>query len=309
MREGFDVVVIGGANSDYLIKGSALPRGGETIDGTQFDHAPGGKGANQAVAAARLGARTAFIGMVGLDDRGEQLVRAAQREGVDTSWLMRSADAPTGAALVMVDDQGQKQIMTAPGANRRLGAAEVRRAAALIRAAKVVLMQLETTIEAVVEAATIARDAGAAIVLDPAPPSTSGTLPDELLAMITLLKPNAHEAEALVGTKVHDVNSARDAAKRLMDKGVGAVVVQAGSGGNLAVWRGGERYMPNLPVESVDATGAGDAFAAALAVMLAEGRDIEQTARFGHAAAALATTKLGAQAGLPTRAAVEALLK
>jgi ribokinase len=205
----------------------------------------------------------------------------------------------------MVDGRGEKAILIAPGANGRMSAADVDAAAGLIQSARVVLCQLEIPLETVLTACRLARAAGARVVLDPAP---ARPLPDELLRLLDVIRPNSHEAETLTGVKVHDRASARQAADQLLSRGVGAVAVQAGDEGNLLVWSDGECWMPKLPVHSIDATGAGDAFAAGLAVMLAEGRPLSEAGPYANAAAALATTVVGAQAGLPTRDAVLRLL-
>jgi ribokinase len=224
---------------------------------------------------------------------------------VDTRYIVRDTEAPTGVALVMVGEGGEKQILTAPGANRRLTAADVRAAAAAIAKTQSVLIQCEVPLETVGTAARLGREAGARVVLDPAPPIS---LPDELLRLVDVIKPNAGEADALTGVRVHDRASARAAAQHLLARGVNIVAVQAGEEGNLLVWHDGECWLPPVPVKSVDATGAGDAFAAALTVRMAEGCSLQEAGAAANAAAALTTTALGAQAGLPRRAAVLALL-
>jgi ribokinase len=305
----WDVVVVGGANTDFLVQGSALPKPGETIDGETFQTAPGGKGANQAVAAARLGARVAFVGRLGTEERGDEIMDILRREGIDTRYVSRDRNAPTGVALIMVDKAGEKQIMTAPGANHRLRERHVQRAATVIRRARVVLMQFEVPSKTVLKAARLAREAGAKVVLDPAPPRRTSR---ELLALIDLIRPNASEAEALTRINATNRTSARRAAQKLFVAGARAAALQAGTGGNLLVWQagdGGECWIPKMRVKTVDATGAGDAFIAALAVALAEGQSFEIAGVFASAAAALATTKVGAQAGLPFRQEVFALMR
>lgn len=302
----FDVVVVGSANVDYLVRGPRLPQPGEALEGSEFQQAPGGKGANQAVAAARLGARVALVGRMGTDAPGDTLLSALAAEGVDISFLTRDASAQTGTALVMVGRTGEKQILAAPGANRHLEVADIHRAAEALAATRVLLAQLKIPLESVIEAIRIARSHGARVVIDPAP---AIPLPNEFLRLVDVLRPNSSEASVLTGIEVVDRASAREAGKQLIDRGAGAVAMQAGEEGNLLLWRGGERFLPKIPVRSVDATGAGDAFAAALAVRLAEGASLPDAACFGNAAAALATTSLGAQAGLPRRAAVLQLLQ
>lgn len=302
----WDVVVVGGANMDYLARGPSLPTPGATVQGSEFQEAPGGKGANQAVAAARLGARVALLARVGEDERGNAILERLAAEGVDARFIGRDRSAPTGVALIQVDARGEKQILTAPGANERLGVGDAELAAPAIRSARVILMQLEAPLDTVIVAARFGRDAGARLILDPAPPTK---LPDELLGILDVIRPNAGEAEVLTGVRVTDRRTARDAAVRLLARGVGAAVVQAGSEGDLVVWADGEHWLPRIPVESVDATGAGDAFAGALAAMIAEGRSLTEAGRFASAAAALTTTKLGAQAALPRREDVLALIE
>ncbi|HEX5840748.1 MAG TPA: ribokinase [Anaerolineales bacterium] len=301
-----DIVVIGGANMDYLIRGEKLPQPGETAKGDLFQEAPGGKGANQAVAATRLGARVAFIARVGADRRGREIVKRLKEEGVNTKFIVRDQIDHTGVALVMVGGDGEKQILSVPGANDELSVDQVRRAAAAIQAARVLLTQLEVPLETLLLAARLAREAGAKVLLDPSPPTS---LPDELMQLVSLIKPNAREAEALTGILSKDRDSARKAAQRLIERGVGSVAVQAGDDGNLILTPEQEYWFPRIPVQSIDATGAGDAFAAGLAVGLLEERPWPEIGALASAAAALTTTKLGAQAGLPTREQVSELLK
>jgi len=298
-----DVVVIGGANTDFLVRGASLPAPGSTREGEEFQEAPGGKGANQALAVARLGARVAFIGRVGSDARGKALLNRLSAEGVDVRAVSIDPVAETGVALVMVDAQGEKQIMTAPGANHRVHAEDIAGAAALIAKASVVLLQLELPLPAVEAAIQLARASGAHVVLDPAPPRE---LSEELLRDVHILRCNAAEAEVLTGIAVSDAASARKAAENLLRRGVGAVVIGAPAG-NLLCSAEVQLWVPHLRVNVVDATGAGDAFAAALAVCIAQGDELSRATRYANTAAALKTTKLGAQAGLPTRAEVERL--
>lgn len=302
----WDIVVVGGANTDFLVRGQRIPQRGETVQGNEFQQASGGKGANQALAAARLGAQVAFVGRVGKDDRGDALVAHLREEGVETRYVVRDDAAYTGVALVMVEEKGEKQIMVAPGANQRLNPNDIRAASEAIRQAKFVLTQLETSLEVLKEVAQLAHQANIPVLLDPAPPVR---LPDEVLRYITVIKPNSTEARALTDIEVTDRASARRAAEALLGRGVSTVAIQAGEEGNLILSREGEWFMPRLRVKSVDATGAGDAFAAAFAVALAEGKSVAEAGRFANAAAALKTTVLGAQAGLPKREDVLNLLK
>jgi ribokinase len=301
----FDVVVIGGVNTDYLIRGAELPGPGSTVDGAEFQEAPGGKGANQAVAAARLGARVAFVGRVGADGRGKALLAGLQSEGIDVRAVTIDPDVATGAALVMVDARGEKQIMTAPGANHRVRPDDLAGAAELIARAAVLLLPLELPQPAVEAAVGLGRAAGAHIVLDPAPPRA---LPEDLLRDVHVIRPNAAEAEVLTGIAVSDRATAKRAAENLLRRGVGAALIGA-PGGTLLLSSEAELWVPWLDVHALDATGAGDAFVAALAVCIARGDDLGPATRFANAAAALQTTTLGAQAGLPAREQVERFLR
>lgn len=302
----FDAVVVGGANFDYLIRTPELPRPGRTVAGEEFQEAPGGKGANQAVACARLGMSVAFIGAVGDDRRGKAIVDRLNQEGVDTRFIARVSRDHTGIAVIQTDVKGRKQIATAPGANLQLTTDMVVEAEEAIRRAAVLLLQLEVPLDAVSKAVNVASDADVRIVFDPAPPRS---LPIRLLRRIDILKPNAHEASVLTEVDVHDRDSALRAARTLRKRGVSTVAIEAGEKGNLVVWDGGEEFVPRMKVKSVDATGAGDAFAAALAVAVCEGMSMRDAAWFASAAAALKTTKLGAQAGLPHRGEVDRFLR
>src|SRR3981189_2150251 len=301
----YDVVVVGKANIDYLVRGPRLPGPGQSVNGDAFQEAVGGKGANQAVAAARLGARVALVARVGRDSRGDVVLARLHDEGVDTRFVTRDPEEPTGVALCQVGASGEKQILSASGANARLTAALVREAAPALTSARVVLCQLGVPLEAVEEALRIARSVRVLVMLDPGPPAP---LPNGLLAQLDVIRPNASEAQILTGIRVRDRNGAREAARDLLRRGVKTAVVQAGDDGDMALSRDRELWLPRFEVKRVDATGAGDAFASALAVCLAQGKPLEEAGPFASAAAALATTHLGAQASLPMREAVLQLL-
>jgi len=301
----WDVVVIGGINSDYLIRGRRLPGPSMSLDGEQFLEAPGGKAGNAAVAAARLGARSAIVGCVGPDERGRLLVDGLTAEGVHVVRVSFEAHAPTGAAVIQVDGSGQKQILAALGANLQLTTRDVEAAADLIRSSRVLVAQLEVPVECVAAAIRIASDAGVRVVLDPAPPRT---LPDDLIPRTDVMRANASEVEALTGVRITDRASAREGARALLARGTGAAIVEA-PGGNLLVGESGEEWIPELHADRVDATGAGDAFAGGLAVALSEGQSLPDAARFASGVAALATTALGAQTALPRREALQAFLE
>ena len=302
----YDVVVVGKANVDYLVRGPRLPAPGESVNGDAFQEAAGGKGANQAVGAARLGAKVALVARVGRDARGDAVLAKLHDENVETRFVTRDSEQPTGVALCQVAASGEKQILSAAGANARLTSACVREAAAAIGSARVVLCQLGVPLDAVEEAVRLGRNARCVVVLDPGPPAR---LPDSLVAQLDLIRPNTSEAEILTGIPVRDRGSAREAALDLLRRGAKIAAVQAGEHGDVLISREREVWLPRFDVNRVDATGAGDAFASALAVCLAEGRSLEDAGPFASAAAALATTVLGAQASLPRREAVLRLLR
>lgn len=299
--------MLGGANTDYLVRGNTMPAPGQTVEGFEFQTGPGGKGANQAVAAARLGARVAFVGRVGTDARGQELVAQLKTERVDCRYVVHDRRHATGVALIMVSKDGEKSILTAPGANGHLALADVRQAARAIASTRVLLMQFEAPQPMVLAAARLAHEHGARVVMDPAPASYVPA--DDLLRLVYLIKPNAHETESLTGINPRNRAGARRAADRLLERGVKAACIEGGHKGNLLVWSGGELWLPRIRVRAVDATGAGDAFAAGFAVAMAEGQPLPAAARFANAAAALKTTRVGAQAGLPRRKAVLALAR
>ncbi len=224
-----DVAVVGKANIDYLVRGPRLPVPGQSVNGDVFQEAAGGKGANQAVGAARLGARVSLVARVGRDARGDAVLAALRDEGVGTRQVTRDPEEPTGIALCQVGASGEKQILSAAGANARLTAAFVRDAADVLRSARVVLCQLGVPLEAVMEAVRIGRAAGARVVLDPGPPAP---LPDELIACLDLIRPNTSEAQVLTGIRVCDRDSARAAGRELLRRGARAAAVQAGEHGS-----------------------------------------------------------------------------
>jgi ribokinase len=302
----WDIVVVGGAYTDYVVRGSRLPKPGETIQGKDFLIAPGSKGSNQAVAAARLGARVAMVAKVGSDERGNDIIDKLKEEGVDTQYMVRDIQTPTGISLIQVDEHGQKQMMISSSASQQLTKEEVKQAADAIKSAKILMTQFEIPLAAAREAIRIAHDAGVQVLLDPAPPMQ---LPDDLFQEMDVIKPDTKEAEAITGVHVQDRDSAKQAAMKLLQKGVKIVAVQAGDTGDLLVWHDGECWLPRIPVHSVDTTGAGDTFAAALTVALVEEQALREAGQFANAAAALATTKLGGRPSLPRRNEVDNLLK
>ncbi len=299
------IVVFGSVNMDLVVRAPRLPVPGETLGGHEFFTAPGGKGANQAVAAARLGAPTVMVGRVGGDAFGAELLESLRAADVDAAGVLVDGETHSGVAVIVVDEAGQNQIVIAAGANGRVGAADVARLRPFLEGAALLLLQLEVPLPAVVAAAKAARQAGVLVVLDPAP--ARADLPDELYRSTNILTPNEVEAAHLVGFPVDSLEAAAEAARRLRQRGVETVVVKMGAKGAFCATEGDRFFVPAFPVEAVDTVAAGDAFNGALAVALAEGRPLREALRWAAAAGALSVTRRGAQPSMPTRAEVEAL--
>lgn len=300
------LVVIGSLNMDLVARVSRLPRPGETVLGRELQLIPGGKGANQAVAAARLGARCALVGRVGHDSHGDALLESLRRDGVETEHVQRTADCGSGIALIGVDERGENAIMVIPGANGRLVAADIVAIESVIAGARLVLLQLEVPPETVIAAVDLARCHHVPTLLVPAPAPSVFPAP---LWRVDVLCPNETEAERLTGVAVRDVEHAAQAALILQQHGVRRPVITLGADGAFFKDESGHgELVPAFAVEVVDTTAAGDAFAGALGVALAEGRPLRDAVRFACAAGALATTRHGAQPSLPTREQVRQLL-
>jgi ribokinase len=300
-----DILVIGSSNTDMIVQAPRIPRPGETILGGTFNTAAGGKGANQAVACARAGGKVTFVARVGRDMFGEQALQGFRQDGIDVTYVKQDDTAPSGVALIMVDEHGENSIAVASGANNNLGKADLEAARAAFQTADTVLMQLEIPLETVEAAARMAREQGIRVILNPAP---ACTLSDALLQNVSILTPNETEAELLTGIIVQDETSARKAAEVLIGKGVKTVILTLGAAGAYLHTDTFQGMIPSYPVEPVDTTAAGDTFNGVLAVALAEGRSLEQAVTFANAAAALSVTKLGAQPSAPDRESVEAFL-
>ncbi|MDN5383458.1 MULTISPECIES: ribokinase [Streptomyces] len=295
------IAVVGSLNLDLVTPVPRHPVPGETVLGGDITEHPGGKGANQAVAAARLGGRVALIGRVGEDDAADAMTAAVRAEGVDTTHLLRTPGVPTGRALITVDPSGENAIVVSPGANSRLTADDCRRAGEVLGRARVTVLQQEVPDEANHAAAGLA---GGVVVHNPAPAVTGAVPPRR----VDVLVPNRTELAALAGTPVpRTTDEAAAAAGKL--RGAGAVVVTLGGDGALLLEGTARLHIPAFAVEPVDTTAAGDCFCGALAVALAEGRTLEQAARWACAAAALSTTRAGAQPSLPRRDEVEKALR
>ncbi len=299
------IVVIGSSNTDMILQMQRIPRPGETILGGQFSMAAGGKGANQAVGAARAGGRVVFVARVGRDLFGEQAVKGFRQEGIDVQYVTQDDQAASGVALIFVAADGENSIGVASGANARLSPADLEGSKAAIASADTVLMQLETPMETVQAAAAMAGAAGVRVVLNPAP---AQPLADELLRHVSILTPNETEAELLTGIKVESEKGAAEAAAALRARGVTTVVVTLGARGAFVVSDEFTGLVPSFSVKAVDTTAAGDIFNGALTVGLAEGRPLREAVRWANAAAALSVTKLGAQPSAPARSEIEALL-
>jgi ribokinase len=300
------IVVVGSASTDLIVRVPRIPAPGETIIGSEFLTAPGGKGANQAVAAARAGARVSLVAAVGADSAGDALVTNFRRDKIDVKRLVRDRRASSGVAFIFVGDDGQNAIAVAAGANRRLSAAHVRRARSEIARAAIVLIQLETPMATVAATIAVASDAKVPVILNPAPATK---LDDKLLRTTAVLTPNETEATLLTGVRVRDERSARRAAEALRARGAATVIVTLGATGALLVNGAGAKLIPGFRVNAVDTTAAGDVFNGALATRLAEGAAIEQAIRFAHAAAAISVTRIGAQPSIPARSEIERFLR
>lgn len=292
------IVVVGSSNMDLVVKSARIPVPGETILGGDFLMVPGGKGANQAVAAAKLGARVHFVARLGNDLFGRKSLENFRLGGLDATYVSLTSDAPSGVALITVDEAGNNAIVVAPGANARLSPDDVRRAEAEIRSAGAVVAQLEVPLATVQCAAEIACKAGVPFLLNPAP---AQPLDESLLSKAAVLTPNESEAQILTGIEVVDEDSARKAARKLLDAGAKAVIVTMGARGFLLAEDGATEFVPAMKVKAVDATAAGDAFMGSLAVGLAQGQSLREAALFANRVAALSVTRLGAQTSMPTR--------
>jgi ribokinase len=295
--------VVGSLNMDFVVRVETLPLRGQTVSGRGFTMVPGGKGANQACAVGRLNGVGRMIGRVGADVFGERLKQSLRSAGVDVSHVLATPDEATGVALIPVESGGQNQIVVAAGANGRLTPRDVE-AALVGQGGGLLLLQLESPLETVAAALALGRSSRATTILDPAP---ARPLETTLLQQVDILTPNESEALSLLGERGSEVTLADAAAlaRRLRQLGPPTVILKLGAAGAWLEAEGQSRHFPTPKVEAIDATAAGDTFNGALAVGLAEGRAVDAAIRFANAAAALSVTRLGAQASIPDRAAVE----
>ena len=303
---GAKIAVVGSLNMDLVVRAPHMPIPGETVIGSDFRTIPGGKGANQAVAAARLGAEVTMIGRVGDDDFGRAQLRNLGELAIDTTHVTVDPEAATGIALITLDASGQNSIVLAPGANMRLTKEDINAAQGAIIQSDVLVLQLESPLEVVTYAIDIAYAEGVKVILNPAP---ARPLPKETLARLDYLIPNESETALLTGIEVADINSAKEAAERLREEGVGTVILTLGARGAFLVSAEESVHVPGYSVEVVDTTAAGDAFVGGLAMALAQGQNLAKAVRYANAAGALAVTRLGAQPSLPTHQEVEEFMK
>lgn len=299
------LVVLGSVNADHVLQVASFPRPGETLHGHSYCVIPGGKGANQAVAAARLGADIAFIACVGDDSFGHQMRDTFAREGMNTEAVMIEDNMPTGIAMIQVAATGENSICISAEANGCLTPERLAPHHHLIEQADTLLMQLETPMETIEAAAKIAKQADTRVVLNPAP---AQPLSDDLLQHLDMITPNETEAELLTGVKVDNVTTAQQAADALHAKGIKQVMITLGSQGVWLSDNGKGRQVPGFRVDAKDTTAAGDTFNGALLTALQEGREMEEAIRFAHAAAAISVTRFGAQTSIPHRREVERFL-
>lgn len=304
-RQTPTIAVVGSSNTDLVVRVAALPRPGETMLGGDVRQVAGGKGANQAVAARRLGATVYFVGCVGADSFGAEAAACLVREGLRIEYLQRIPDAPSGVALIAVAASGENSIVVAPGANSRLSAHDIERASPALRSAHMVVAQLEIPIAAVRYAFALARSAGVTTLLNAAPAHPQA---DDLLDLVDVLVCNATEAQALTGRPASTAQGAEVAARQLMQRGPRVVIVTRGAAGCVLAEHDQLTHIPACDVPAVDSTAAGDAFTGALAVRIAAGDTPRDAVRYASAAAAISVQREGAQPSLPTAEEVERFL-
>ena len=292
------ILVIGSSNTDMVVKTTHFPTPGQTVLGGQFFMFPGGKGANQAVAAAKLGGQVTFITKLGKDIFGDESLAGFQQTGMDTRYIQRDQHAPSGVALITVNEKGENHIVVAPGANHALSAADLDLGELAFLQSEWILMQLEIPIDTIVYAANKAQKLGKRIVLNPAP---AMALPEELFSKLFLFTPNETEAGFYTGVHVTDMDSARKAATILLKKGIRNVVITMGSKGAYFTNAAEELLIPTPVVNAVDTTAAGDVFNGALCVALAEEMTWKEALTWACKAAAFSVTRMGAQSSTPTR--------
>ena len=296
------VIVVGSLNMDLVIRAPKIPRPGETVLGSDFRQVPGGKGANQADAAAKLGAETAILGAVGRDSMGSTLVQALKMDGVKVDMVLEKEDLPTGVAAIVVEDSGNNAITVAPGANSGLTPHDISSMEGIFKGATVMLVQLETPLDTVKRALQLARENNVKTILNPAP---AMELDDEIFSLVDIMTPNETELEILSGMDTSDLDKVERAGQYLLKKGVSRLIVTLGSQGSMDIVQDSATTYPAYKVKAVDTTAAGDSFNAALAVSIANGESMEDSIRFATKVGAMTVTKHGAQTSLPLVGQVE----
>lgn len=297
MTEGRSILVVGSSNMDLVVKINQFPMPGETLLGGDFFMNNGGKGANQAIAISRLGGNVQFVCKTGRDSFRDQTVNLFKEEGVDTRWMLIDETKPSGVALIMVDKSGENSIVVAPGANGSLSITDIDILDEEWESFEFVLLQLEIPIETVNHIVDLASAKGKKVILNPAP---AADLPDDIFRKLYAITPNKIETESITGVKITDKESLVKAAELLHGRGVDNVIITLGSEGVL-LYDGSPKWVPAIPTESVDSTGAGDVFNAALTVALSEGKDFEEAIQFANRAASISITRFGAIPSIPHR--------
>ncbi|MGL5345792.1 MAG: ribokinase [Peptostreptococcaceae bacterium] len=295
------ICVIGSLNMDLVVKVDTMPKGGQTIIGSDFKEVPGGKGANQAVAMARLGGNVAMIGKVGNDGFGQTLINALKNDNVDTKYI-GVENGPTGVALITVDKNAENSIVVAPGANFKVLENDIDNNIEAIQNSDIVVVQLETPLQTIKYALNKAKEAGKYTILNPAP---AVALEDEIIANVDLLTPNETELEILSGVEINNEDDIKRAAQIMIDKGVKELIVTLGSKGSLYINKEKAMFKPAYKVEAVDTTAAGDSYTGALSVAFANNKNVEEAMDFASKVGALSVMKEGAQSSLPMLVDVE----
>lgn len=296
------VVVVGSYNTDLTIKTSRIPHLGETVIGGVFSEGRGGKGANQAVAAARAGAEVSLIARVGNDTHGQEGMQRLISEHINTQYVIHDPEFTTGVAFIVVDEHGENSIVVASGANGQLSPLDIEKAENAVSTANVLLVQLETPLAAVQSAVRMARSNGAVVILNPAP---AQSLQSELLCDVDIITPNRLEAEMITGMRVSGEASLRIVARQILDYGVRHVIITLGQRGILSATNNAIELIPAYKVHAVDSTGAGDVFSGSLAAFLADGMTMEESTRMAIASASISVTRMGALLSAPLRAEIE----
>ena len=302
MNKDGKILVVGSSNTDLVVKTSKLPNPGETVVGGEYFKFHGGKGANQAMAAAKLGGKVTFIGKLGDDDFGKDAIINLKSEGISVDSILVDKESPSGIALIMVDENGENSIAVASGANSKLTSEEINQLADLITNHELILVQHEIPLEAIYALMEIAAEAGVRVILNPAPAMPFDA---DFLPKVFLLIPNENEAEALTGIRVKGLDSAYEAGRVILKMGVNHVVITLGKVGVVYLSQTTETFIPAIEVVAVDTTAAGDTFCGAIAVLLAEGADMESAIRFAVEAAGISVTRMGAQISQPYRSVIQ----